>query len=271
MNFVDFTKLDIVKAKTASSKGNQLKWLHNNKWYKLDHMGYEGLSEVVVSQLLKKSNITNYVSYKPIKIKYKLTEKAGCYSDNFKDKDEIIITLERLFKLYTGKSLAKELAQLTEIEDRIKYTVDFVEKITGLQNVGEYFAILIELDAFFLNEDRHTNNIALIKNEKADKYSFCPYFDFGLSLLSDTNDYPLNASLFDCIEQIKSKPFSTSFDEQLDAVENLYGSYIGYTFDTNDINNALNMVAEYYDPIILERVQELLFRQKRKYSYMFKK
>ena len=41
--------------------------------------------------------------------------------------------------------------------------------------------------------------------------------------------------------------------------------------DTNDINNALTMVAEYYDPIILERVQELLFRQKRKYSYMFKK
>lgn len=35
-----------------SSKGNQLKWKNDGKWYKADYTGYEGLSEYIVSGLL---------------------------------------------------------------------------------------------------------------------------------------------------------------------------------------------------------------------------
>ncbi len=42
-------------ARITSSKGNQNKWCENGKWYKVDGLGYEALSEVVVSHLLKKS------------------------------------------------------------------------------------------------------------------------------------------------------------------------------------------------------------------------
>ena len=38
-----------------SSKGNQLKWESEGKWYKADFMGYEGLAEYMVSSLLEKS------------------------------------------------------------------------------------------------------------------------------------------------------------------------------------------------------------------------
>ena len=34
-----------------SSKGNQLKWENEDTWYKADYMGYEGLSEYVISRL----------------------------------------------------------------------------------------------------------------------------------------------------------------------------------------------------------------------------
>ena len=41
----------------TSSKGNQEKWLENDRWYKLDLFGYEGVAETVTSQLLQQSNI----------------------------------------------------------------------------------------------------------------------------------------------------------------------------------------------------------------------
>jgi len=45
------------KIAETSSKGNQEKWLDNNRWYKLDQFGYEGLAEVTVSNLLNLSSI----------------------------------------------------------------------------------------------------------------------------------------------------------------------------------------------------------------------
>lgn len=41
-----------------TSKGDQLKWKIDDRWYKADYMGYEGLSEVLVSDLLQKSTLS---------------------------------------------------------------------------------------------------------------------------------------------------------------------------------------------------------------------
>ena len=40
-----------------SSKGNQYKFYTDNKWYKADYLGYEGLAEYVVSKLLRFSTL----------------------------------------------------------------------------------------------------------------------------------------------------------------------------------------------------------------------
>ncbi|MBP5331009.1 MAG: hypothetical protein J6Y89_04080 [Lachnospiraceae bacterium] len=63
-----------------SSKGNQLKWESDGIWYKADYTGYEGLSEYVVSELLRKSSLLpeEYVLYAPEQIKYKATTYNGC-------------------------------------------------------------------------------------------------------------------------------------------------------------------------------------------------
>ena len=62
---------------------------------------------------------------------------------------------------------------------------------------------MLEIDAFFLNEDRHTNNIAVIYNEKTQVYSISPLFDQGLCLFADTNmDYPLSLSYEECLKKL---------------------------------------------------------------------
>ena len=54
-----------------SSKGNQMKWNDRQFCYKVDSMGYEALSEIVISRILKQSNVKEFVEYNPVKIKYK--------------------------------------------------------------------------------------------------------------------------------------------------------------------------------------------------------
>ena len=48
-----------VKKTDHTSKGDQLKWKIGNIWYKSDYMGYEGLSETLVSHLLQKSTLSH--------------------------------------------------------------------------------------------------------------------------------------------------------------------------------------------------------------------
>ncbi len=267
---IDLTNASLIDTKATSSKGNQMKWLLKGVWYKSDHMGYEGLCETVISRLLKKSDIGDFVSYSPIIITFDGKNCNGCRSRNFRAKNESIVTLEHLSKQWLANSFAKELLNYTKPEEKLRHTVDFVEKVTALKNVGQYLTAMLELDAFFLNEDRHTNNIAFILNDDTGEYRLCPYFDFGLSLLADTTvDFPLSGNTYDLIGRVKAKPFDTDFDIQLDASEALYGNKVRFSFTKADIDSALGEVGEYYPKDIIERVRTILYHQRNKYQYMF--
>ena len=146
-----------------TSKGDQPKWQLKGKWYKADHMGYEALDEVGVSQLLKPANEPDFVEYEPAWIQYKGKDLPGCVSKNFRAKDEMLVPFERLHRAYQGQGLAAALGRISGPRERIRYTVDFIEQTTGLTGVGKYLTLLLELDSFFLNEDRHTNNLAVIR------------------------------------------------------------------------------------------------------------
>ena len=149
-------------------------------------------------------------------------EGGGVISYNFKKKNESIVTLEHLAKQWLGKSMAKEMLKYTDTQEKIKRTIRFIEKVTKLKKVGQYITMMLELDAIFLNEDRHTNNIAFILNDDTGEYRFCPYFDFGLSLLADTaEDYHIGEDVYKLIDKIQAKPFSTDFDTQLEAAIHL--------------------------------------------------
>ena len=269
MQIIDLTNVKKEKIENHTSKGNQPKWHIGNRWYKADHMGYEALSEYVVSKLLEKSNVEEFVEYDLIKINYDNKEIIGCVSEDFKDSDEMLIPLEKLHRQYFGIGLADAISKKSDIKAKLSYTVNFVEEITELRNVGKYFAVMLAIDAFFLNEDRHTNNIAVLRNEKTKKYRFAPVFDNGLSLLSDTNDYLLDNDVYDNIVKVQAKPFDISFDEQLNAAEEIYGSYLKFDFTRNDIYEIIDELKNIYDEKIVCRVEKILLEQMRKYQYFF--
>ena len=188
-----------------TSKGDQLKWKIDDRWYKADYMGYEGLSEVLVSDLLQKSTCPfPFVEYEAAVIEYNGKIFQGCSSLDFLKADQILIPLEKLYRRYTGESLAVKLSDFADVSERIQYLVTQVEEITKIDNFGAYLTAMLEIDAFFMNEDRHTNNIAVQYNAADDTYALCPLFDNGLSLLADTNVvFPLERSLEDCLKAVQ--------------------------------------------------------------------
>ena len=118
-----------------SSKGNQLKFERDGFWYKADYLGYEGLAEYAVSKLLGYSNLdqSEYVDYEPEQIEYNGNIYNGCKSKDFTGGWQLI-TLERLFKQFTGQGLNKMIYSITDHTARLKRMVDEVERVTGLKD-----------------------------------------------------------------------------------------------------------------------------------------
>lgn len=67
-------------------------------------------------------------------------------------RDWQIITLERLSKNFFGESLYQSLYRIPEHEERLRFLVQQVERMTGFQNFGVYMNKLLTIDAIFLNE-----------------------------------------------------------------------------------------------------------------------
>ena len=127
----------------------------------------------------------------------------------------------------------------------------------------------MELDAFFLNEDRHTNNIAVLYDTEKDCYELSPIFDQGLSLLADISyDFSLEQPLEDCTKRVEAKPFDSSFVQQVDAAEELYGIRIHFHFGAKEVQKELQTLNEGYSEEIIMRVERLLREQMRRYAYL---
>ena len=261
-----------------SSKGNQLKWNSGSIWYKADYTGYEGLAEYMVSHLLLFSSLEpdEYVLYDTEQIQYKEQLYTGCKSQDFLQNEpdagkecRQIITLERLYHNFCGESLYKNIYRFPDYEDRLKFIVEQAKQMTGLTDFGAYMCKLLTIDAFFLNEDRHTHNIAVIWDGK-DGYDYCPFFDQGAALLADTAmDYPLGQDIIELIPHAAAKTFCSSFEEQLDTAEKLYGEALFFSFGEKEIQDLLNR-EQIYPENIRHRVYDILLQQCRKYQWLLK-
>lgn len=253
-----------------SSKGNQLKWERDGVWYKADYTGYEGLAEYMVSQLLKKSTLKKdeFVIYEPEQIKYKRKIFNGAKSDNFLNDDWQLVTLQRLYKTRYNRSFIEDVWHIPETTDRLKFVVEQVEQITKLENFGIYMCKLLTIDAFFLNEDRHMHNIAVLMNGEG-KNRLCPFFDQGAGLLSDTAlDYPLGDDAVAMMGEVNAKTICSGFEEALEAAEQLYGYNLKFSFTKKDVEELINNVGIYSDEE-KARVKTIIFQQMRRYEYLF--
>ncbi|MBE5951287.1 MAG: hypothetical protein E7260_06775 [Lachnospiraceae bacterium] len=267
---VELFERDIKTADRKSSKGNQLKWENIGLWYKADYTGYEGLTEYVISHLLKKSTLSaeEYVLYDLEEIKYNEVIYKGVKSRDFLEDDWQLITLERLFQNFFGESLHKAIYRTENHEERLHFLVNQAERITGLKEFGKYMNKLFTIDAFFLNEDRHTHNIAVLMNGVGE-FKYCPIFDNGAGLLADTTmDYPLSGEVGHMVQRVQAKTICQDFEEQLEVSERLYGGNLKFSFSKKDIKAILDGAA-IYSAAERDRVEEILYAQMRKYRYLF--
>ncbi|MBQ8595883.1 MAG: hypothetical protein IJ406_08020 [Oscillospiraceae bacterium] len=255
----------VTKEKIAetSSKGNQEKWYdkETDRWYKLDRFGYEALSETLISKLLEKSNIEQdtpftFVRYEMEKINAHGRERTGCSSRNFSE-GYSIITVNHLLSRHLGSPLKDKLESLTSDKKRIGYLAEKTKEVTGLEFFPQYLTLLFEIDAMFLNDDRHLNNIAVL--EKGGKYDYCQIFDNGASLLSDTQMLPMDIEPKGLIRSLTARPFGTTFNRQRNTAEALYGKqFIMPKLTKKEIMEELKPLLEYYPErdrgIIVDRI-----------------
>ncbi|WP_022761395.1 hypothetical protein [Butyrivibrio sp. AD3002] len=268
---VEFFEADKREVNRKSSKGNQLKFERNGIWYKADYTGYEGLSEFVASHLMLKSTMTTseFVLYNQEELKYKNRVYMGVSSEDLLNSGEQLITLERLFTNTYGVGLSNMIYGISDHKDRLRLIVSKTEELTGLTDFGVYMSKMMAIDAFFLNEDRHTHNIAVVLCPDG-SYRYCPYFDHGAGFLADTTmDYPLDGDVYDLMESVQAKTFCQDFDEQLDIAERLYGKQLEFKFDKKYVDKLLDRIYGYEDRIV-ERVRNIIYEQMRRYTYMCK-
>lgn len=262
------------KIAETSSKGNQEKWFEHgeNRWYKLDQFGYEGLAETVVSILLEESNISqatpfDFVRYRMERVRVHGRERVGCSSENFLRPDQSLITLNKLLSSYLGRPLGNKLASLPSDRQRIKYIAEVTAGYTGLKEFPQYLTLLFEIDAMICNDDRHLNNIAVI--EEAGNYQYCPIFDNGASLLSNMTVYRTDILPKALISSLRASPFGMTFTRQRNAARSLYGNQLvvpGWT--KADIYDKIEPLLLYYTErdreVIAQRVAACIIERQRK-------
>lgn len=244
----------------TASKGNQVKFCDEDLWYKIDFLGYEGAAEYICSELLKQTNITDFIEYKLAQIKINEKVYMGCVSKNFLKDGETLVTADKLFKTYRNISIEEKLRNMGTAQ-AISYFVSEVEEITGIPEYGKYLTTMLEWDAFVLNEDRHFNNIAFIYDGKS--YRPAPLFDNGAALLSDTrDDYPLQNNVYGLIPKVYAKPFSKDFDKQIDIAKKLYGSNLKFIKDLEIPQHVEQTIRDLYGNKIFDRIN-LIFQHQR--------
>ena len=262
------------KIAETSSKGNQEKWYDqvSDLWYKLDQFGYEALAETVISTLLEQSNITTdtpftFVRYHMERLRVHGRERTGCSSKNFLHPGQALITINRLLSSYLGKPLREKLVRLPSDKKRIAYLAEATAELTGLELFPQYLTLLFEVDALFCNDDRHLNNIAVI--EQNGKFDYCPIFDNGAGLLSNTQLSQMDILPPALISALQARPFNTTFTRQMNTARSLYGTQLVMPkLTTSDIREVLGPVLNYYPQrdrgIMTDRVETCILIRQRK-------
>ena len=109
-------------------------------------------------------------------------------------------------------------------------------------------------------------NIAVI--EQDGRYDYCPFFDQGAGLLSNTQFSPMDIAPEALIRDLRARPFGATFNRQMHTAQTLYGRQLQMSrFNQEELMDMLRPLLEYYAPrdrsLIADRVcAAVLLRQK---------
>ncbi len=241
----------------SAFRGTQPKWKEQELFFKADHLGYEALSEVVVSRFLRHSGVKDFVVYEPVRILSGDRPVTACVCRNFRKENEILVSFEQLHRAFRGRGLA-ELLQLQDEAERILYVADFMEETCGLSEAGRRLTEILEIDSFFLNTDRRTTSLRVLRNEDTLKYRPCPVHGNGHALLSDLTADPPGSDIRQCIAKANTGPYGSDFYSILSKVRNIFGPQLRFSFGDQDPENVFQGLEEYYPAEIIERAKTVL-------------
>ena len=143
--------------RSSTSKGTQIKYYKDGYWYKINKLGYENIAEYLCSIVLENSDCNNFVMYELCRV----NGKPACRSKNFLKMGQELVTFQSLHEQYFGTKLTDRIMEYRNVEERIRYTVDFMKKVTSL-DLTQYLQTVLSFDMLIRNEDRHFDNLAVL-------------------------------------------------------------------------------------------------------------
>jgi len=224
----------------VDSKGTQEKYRDGNYWYKKNHLGDEGMAEMLCSMVLRYSKMPSDVTY----VNYEIADfiidekiKHGCRSVNFLNDGEEYISVQTLYFNLNKTEIEDKIFSIEDIGERFAFACDFVKNATGLDNeFSDYLKTLISLDYFTRNPDRHWGNIGVIMRSDG-SFRSCPIFDNGQAFGQNYNITPPDISYEKALEKLTSATLCDSFENALKSIGGsvLQIDFVGLTKDLSEI------------------------------------
>lgn len=177
LSFLEWSKIRESSGTAGSFLKSYIKTKDKKVYFKLSDynqtdgiIGHECINEIIVDRLLTILGINHlnyYLLYSEIDIDRRTYHTHLCASLDFKEKNEIKVTLETFY-------------DLNKLEN--ESILDFCIR-KGWKN--EIYQMIL-VDYLIINRDRHGANIEVLINPNKNKTRLAPLFDHGLSLISRT-------------------------------------------------------------------------------------
>lgn len=217
--FINLESEDVVKLSVgSSSKGNQNKYLlRSTGEFIKEQFAYQNVVwkdyqvEYLSCILAEQMNLKN-VWVLEQEIVQLSNNRMGVASRDFSNKYEWL-PFAHISEIYDYRN--KKLS----VKSRFDLFVQVIDELFQV-DITEYLAVMVLLDYLLGNEDRHYNNIGIVRNLVTGSYAPAPLFDFGLGLFEHDLRYR-GCNLFAAKARMEGKPFSHDLGE---AVDMLFGS-----------------------------------------------
>lgn len=238
----------------STSKGVAEKYTNGNIWVKADLFGYEGLAETLASRAVKALGFKT-VEYNPCLLGInEYDAKTACVSASFLKEGFAEYSVGRVLEQYYDCKNTDELLDLlylyTAPEQRLSFILNGMKTIVPKDILLTALANYVWLDSMLLNTDRHIFNMVFISNGATHEFI---NFDYGASMLSDLEDFPMQMPLQTAMYSAKSKPFSTRFSSQV----KLFEKYLPTSYNHSITIDIADLYA-YYNASYINRATEVL-------------
>lgn len=208
----------------------------------------------------------SWVSYHMERFEVHRHQRNGCSGPNFLQEDQSLLTLAELFRKGIGPGWKAQVSRTPNLKSRVQWLVEQTKRITELTQFGQCLTTLWEADMLFGNEDRHLNNIAVLRGKEG--FAHCLSLTLERDCCPTHGIIPWTSPPKALVGQLQAQPLRTTFARQVHAAQELYGPQLQWAFKQEDVEAPVEEPLSYYAqrdvPLIRDRVKTFLNLQQKK-------